>query len=201
MQAVGIQLLSKGTGSFWQIPHDVAPLGSFRRPLGLWGRDGQAAFCPDSLILAAVAGGIYRRRLHWQRGRLTGKSVRRAGPQLGDAEIQSALHLPPHCLHIVPSSEACGAELSGDWLPLFRASAPYVAMFCRSIMVFHLPGRLLDGSRSGELAGLLEDIVLCKLLGVQPVLVIALEDQVKARLSAENLCGGQTGDVSTPGWE
>lgn len=55
-------------------------------------------------------------------------------------------------------------------------------------MVFHIPGWLLNPTGDGpgaELDGLLEDITLCKLLGVLPVLVFSLEHQLLSRLEAD----------------
>eukprot|EP00931_Biecheleriopsis_adriatica_P063255 TRINITY_DN38264_c0_g1_i1.p1 TRINITY_DN38264_c0_g1~~TRINITY_DN38264_c0_g1_i1.p1 ORF type:complete len:614 (-),score=112.84 TRINITY_DN38264_c0_g1_i1:32-1873(-) len=115
--------------------------------------------------------------------------VRRA--QLMETEIRAAMQLEPSRLRVEPAEETArrssteGDDLRGGWLPLFRGSAPYVAMNRQSAMVFHIPGHLLDSERSAELANLTSDIVLCTLLGVRPVLVLALEHRVLARLKSE----------------
>lgn len=75
-----------------------------------------------------------------------------------------------------------GSATVGGWLPLFRGSAPYVAMFRSSTMVFHVPGSVLDPSSLSDLEGLLNDLVLCSLLGVRPVLVLSVEQRFLARL-------------------
>lgn len=113
--------------------------------------------------------------------------------RLLDTEIQAAMQLFPESLR-VESAEECsnksdsaleGDELRGGWLPLFRGSAPYVSMFRNCVMVFHIPGWLLDPSHSKELEAVLGDIALCALLGVQPVLVLSLEHRVMSRMRSE----------------
>lgn len=105
------------------------------------------------------------------------------------AEVEAwsaALQLPPDCLRIAPPDEEArprdAVSLTGDWMPLFRGSAPYISMFQGSIMVLHIPGRLFDPSARDEFDGLMGDIALCALLGVQPVLVLSLRERLVARL-------------------
>lgn len=142
--------------------------------------------------LAFVLGGFWS--YVWNRSRRCQRCSRAAKlaqwatrDRLLDTQIRAALQLPPDSLQIVSSETAQLNDLNliGDWLPLFRGSAPYVAMFRQSIMVFHIQGQLLDQICSRELEGLMEDITLCALLGVQPVLVISLEHRVLGRLHTE----------------
>eukprot|EP00439_Symbiodinium_sp_Y106_P082511 s828_g21.t3 len=56
-------------------------------------------------------------------------------------------------------------------------------VFQQSIMVFHIPGHVLQNA--AELEGLMSDIALCALLGVRPVLVPSLAQRVLARLGHE----------------
>lgn len=102
-----------------------------------------------------------------------------------ETEIRAAMYLDPARLRVVSSKESgeSGEALRGQWLSLFRASAPYVAMFQQSIMVFHIPGHVLQNA--AELEGLMSDIALCALLGVRPVLVPSLTQRVLARLGHE----------------
>mmetsp|Transcript_104159 Transcript_104159/g.335894 ORF Transcript_104159/g.335894 Transcript_104159/m.335894 type:complete len:451 (-) Transcript_104159:59-1411(-) len=58
-------------------------------------------------------------------------------------------------------------------------------MFRSSVMVFHVPGHLMEPGARGELEGLMQDIALCAVLGVLPVLVLSLEPRVLERLRAE----------------
>jgi len=110
-----------------------------------------------------------------------------------DKEIRAAMQLAPESLRVVPD---CGlpreeeGSLRGDWLALFRSSAPYVAMFQRCIMVFHVPCHLLEEAFRPDLLALLEDIRLCALLGVHPVLVASPEQRVLERMAASGGRGG-----------
>lgn len=123
--------------------------------------------------------------------------VRRAAPRpvstLRDSEVQASLQLPAEHLRIVQPdirgrlSEWTRASLEGDWMPLFRGSAPYIAMFRQSVMVFHVPGWLFDRRCRKDLEDLMGDVALCALLGVRPVLVLSLEHQLTARLRADGL--------------
>ncbi|CAJ1346594.1 unnamed protein product [Effrenium voratum] len=104
------------------------------------------------------------------------------------------MQLEPSRLQVQSEDAAESRDLRGQWLPLFRGSAPYVAMFRNSIMVFHIPGHLLADPQSSELEGLLGDIALCALLGVRPVLVPSLSQRIRARLAAE--CGQEVDSMS-----
>ncbi|CAK9108004.1 unnamed protein product [Durusdinium trenchii] len=122
----------------------------------------------------------------WRRKYNRSRCVARAQTELVEKEIRAAMQLDPTRLEIQSSKDSNdNRDLRGEWLPLFRGSAPYVAMFRQSIMVFHIPGRLLMETQSSELEGLLGDIALCAVLGVRPVLVPSLSQRVWARLSAE----------------
>lgn len=107
-------------------------------------------------------------------------------PELVEKEIRAAMQLDPSRLQIQSSKDSRdNRDLRGEWLPLFRGSAPYVAMFRQSIMVFHIPGQLLIDTQCSELEGLLSDIALCAVLGVRPVLVPSLSQRVLSRLRTE----------------
>jgi len=109
-----------------------------------------------------------------------------------DTQIQAALQLPPQCLQIAPADMPTkeNSQLTGDWLPLFRGSAPYVGMFRGSTMVFHIPGYLCLPEAQRDLEGLIGDIALCALLGVQLVLVVSVEHRMLERLRADMHIGG-----------
>lgn len=110
---------------------------------------------------------------------------------LHDKQIRAAMQLPPQCLRVVPDSGLPAEErLQGDWVSLFRNTAPYVAMFQRSIMVFHIPGHLLEKAFRPDLLALLEDIRLCHLLGVHPVLVASPEQRVLERIATKGAASG-----------
>ncbi|CAJ1462353.1 unnamed protein product [Effrenium voratum] len=117
-----------------------------------------------------------------------------AQSELVEKEIRAAMQLEPSRLQVQSEDAAESRDLRGQWLPLFRGSAPYVAMFRNSIMVFHIPGHLLADPQSSELEGLLGDIALCALLGVRPVLVPSLSQRIRARLAAE--CGQEVDSMS-----
>jgi len=125
------------------------------------------------------------------------------GTWLRDPLAQASLQLPPESLHIEPppaftteeqsktsaKAQSDSAGLSGDWLPLFRSSAPYIAMFRNSVMVFHIPGWLFDAEHATLLENLMGDVALCKLLGVRPVLILSLEHQLLERMRQEHGVG------------
>ena len=68
----------------------------------------------------------------------------------------------------------------GSFVEIFRSSTPYIKMHRGSTMVIHLDTRVLDEERL--LADLMDDVSLMTVLGVQPVLIISIRDQVDARL-------------------
>jgi amino-acid N-acetyltransferase len=72
------------------------------------------------------------------------------------------------------------ADGPGSFVEIFRSSTPYIKMHRASTMVFHLDTRILDEERL--LADLMDDVALITVLGVTPVLVISIRDQVDARL-------------------
>lgn len=72
------------------------------------------------------------------------------------------------------------ADGPGSFVDIFRSSTPYIKMHRGSTMVIHLDTRVLDEERL--LAELMDDVALITVLGVMPVLVISIRDQVDARL-------------------
>ena len=152
-----------------------------------------------SLLLAscstcALLGGCPRR---------AGALAHRGGVQLTLVELESELDselepsetqldsLPP--LGGVPQDLAADQIVPDEWDPastpadgpgsfvqIFRSSTPYINMHQGSTMVFHLDTRVLDEERL--LADLMDDVALITVLGVMPVLVISIRDQVDARL-------------------
>ena len=72
------------------------------------------------------------------------------------------------------------ADGPGSFVEIFRSSTPYIKMHRASTMVVHLDTRVLDEERL--LADLMDDVALITVLGVMPVLVISIRDQVDARL-------------------
>lgn len=137
--------------------------------------------CQAAAALAAGCGPLVLRQLR-------SRTRRKAAPtRLQDTEIQIAMQLRPDLLRVAPADVSAGPPrgLQGDWLELFRSSAPYVSMFRQSIMVFHIPSHVLDANSVSELEGLIGDIALCAVLGVQPVLVLSIEQRVLERLELE----------------
>eukprot|EP00933_Yihiella_yeosuensis_P081172 TRINITY_DN94727_c0_g1_i1.p1 TRINITY_DN94727_c0_g1~~TRINITY_DN94727_c0_g1_i1.p1 ORF type:complete len:474 (+),score=98.64 TRINITY_DN94727_c0_g1_i1:627-2048(+) len=59
-------------------------------------------------------------------------------------------------------------------------------MFRQSVMVFHIPGWLFAPEKRTQLEGILGDIALCALLGVQPILILSLEHPVMSRIRSES---------------
>lgn len=135
---------------------------------------------------ALSAGGGAARPRRRRRRHVAGRAA-----ALQDSEIVSAMTLPPEALAVKPAEEAdtrdTRRELTGGWLGLFRNSAPYIAMFRSTVMVFHIPGHLLEPARASELEGLLGDITLCTLLGVRPVVVVSAEQRIVQRAVDEGL--------------
>jgi len=72
------------------------------------------------------------------------------------------------------------ADGPGSFVEIFRSSTPYIKMHRASTMVIHIDTRVLDEERL--LADLMDDVALITVLGVMPVLVISIRDQVDARL-------------------
>ena len=72
------------------------------------------------------------------------------------------------------------ADGPGSFVDIFRSSTPYIKMHRGSTMVIHIDTRVLDEERL--LAELMDDVALITVLGVMPVLVISIRDQVDARL-------------------
>lgn len=72
------------------------------------------------------------------------------------------------------------ADGPGSFVDIFRSSTPYIKMHRGSTMVIHVDTRVLD--EEPLLAELMDDVALITVLGVMPVLVISIRDQVDARL-------------------
>lgn len=72
------------------------------------------------------------------------------------------------------------ADGPGSFVEIFRSSTPYIKMHRASTMVIHIDTRVLDEERL--LADLMDDVALITVLGVLPVLVISIRDQVDTRL-------------------
>ncbi|CAE7559748.1 argA [Symbiodinium natans] len=157
-------------------------------------RDARSSGRPETGgISVALTFGCHKRSSG--KGRRFRSVLRSAQRELLETEIRAAMYLDPARLRVVSSKESGEREgaLRGQWLSLFRASAPYVAMFQQSVMVFHIPGHVLQNT--AELEGLMSDIALCALLGVRPVLVPSLTQRVLARLRHE--AGTTVPEVST----
>lgn len=68
----------------------------------------------------------------------------------------------------------------GSFVEIFRSSTPYIKMHQGCTMVIHLDTRVLDQEQL--LDDLMDDVALIAVLGVLPVLVISIRDQVDVRL-------------------
>mmetsp|Transcript_103258 Transcript_103258/g.296394 ORF Transcript_103258/g.296394 Transcript_103258/m.296394 type:complete len:634 (-) Transcript_103258:41-1942(-) len=186
----------------WPLPPPRSPIASprcdEREPFAGRFRSGAYFAAPLLCALTSSSSRRVRRRAAALSRRLLGRVRRHAArDRLQDTEIRAAMQLPPEALEIVPGEEVANgrdsrSDLRGTWLNLFRNSAPYIAMFRNTVMVFHIPGHLLNDTRSAELEGLLGDITLCTLLGVKPVLVVAIEGRILQRATVEGL-GGEGG--------
>jgi len=68
----------------------------------------------------------------------------------------------------------------GSFVELFRSSTPYIKMHQATTMVLHIDSKVLDRETLFDL--LMDDIALLAVLGVRPVLVVSIREQVDARL-------------------
>ena len=84
---------------------------------------------------------------------------------------------------IVPDAwnpETAPDDGPGSFVEIFRSSTPYIKMHQGCTMVIHLDTRVLDQEQL--LDDLMDDVALIAVLGVLPVLVISIRDQVDVRL-------------------
>lgn len=68
----------------------------------------------------------------------------------------------------------------GSFVELFRSSTPYIKMHQATTMVLHIDSKVLDREELFDM--LMDDIALLAVLGVRPVLVVSIREQVDARL-------------------
>jgi amino-acid N-acetyltransferase len=66
-----------------------------------------------------------------------------------------------------------------SFVNMFRGSATYIANHRNTIVVFHIPGELLEWEGFSDL---MDDISLCWLLGMKPVVIVGCRTQVDDRL-------------------
>ena len=120
---------------------------------------------------------------------------------LTQAASESILAIDPSTIEVIPFSKLSeeGAVLGGaysgnnfeaerqssrfDFVNMFRGSANYIANHRNTIIVFHIPGELLSWDGFGDL---MDDIALCWLLGMKPVIVAGCRAQVNHRIGLEN---------------
>ena len=143
----------------------------------------------------ALLGGWTRRAsaVDHRRGvRLTAVELESSEPASDAAETTPASRIPAigdeqqidlAADQIVPDEwhpDSVLADGPGSFVDIFRSSTPYIKMHRGSTMVIHIDTRVLDEERL--LAELMDDVALITVLGVMPVLVISIRDQVDARL-------------------
>jgi|EP00979_Chaetoceros_neogracilis_P004079 amino-acid N-acetyltransferase len=117
-------------------------------------------------------------------------------------QAESILAIDPSTIEVIPFSKlseegnVLGGAYSGkdlaadnkqsskfDFVNMFRGSANYIANHRNTIIVFHIPGELLSWDGFEDL---MDDIALCWLLGMKPVIVAGCRSQVNYRLGEEN---------------
>ena len=143
----------------------------------------------------ALLGGWTRRASaadHRRGVRLTAVELESSEPASDAAETTPASRIPAigdeqqidlAADQIVPDEwhpDSVLADGPGSFVDIFRSSTPYIKMHRGSTMVIHIDTRVLDEERL--LAELMDDVALITVLGVMPVLVISIRDQVDARL-------------------
>lgn len=122
---------------------------------------------------------------------------------------ESVLAIDPSTIEVIPFAKlseegsVLGGAYSGskyqipaqnsqyDFVNMFRGSANYIANHRNTVIVFHIPGELLawDG-----FSDLMDDIALCWLLGMKPVIVAGCRSQVNQRILLER---GEECDISS----
>lgn len=121
---------------------------------------------------------------------------------LTQAASESILAIDPSTIKVIPfdslseETNVLGGAYSGnmeldlkkvrsqyDFVNMFRGSANYIANHRNTIIVFHIPGELLNWDGFSDL---MDDIALCWLLGMKPVIVAGCRAQINSRLGDEN---------------
>lgn len=118
-----------------------------------------------------------------RRGASEPKQLGKAKQQLGSLPAIREVPQDLSAEQIVPDDWKPGyavADGPGSFVEIFRSSTPYIEAHRGTTMVIHIDTRVLD--EEGLLAELMDDVALITVLGVKPVLVISIRDQVDARL-------------------
>lgn len=183
-----VPVSSVATGATTPVGTGLLALEGLTRPASYFRDPSLTSFHALPAGPCCIAGVLFAGMVTQGRSRRCGHMRRRVA--LGREEIRAAMQLDPARLGISSGDEAspdtqANNSLQGSWLSLFRGSAPYVAMFRQTVMVFHIPGHIMHPSCCEKLAGLMGDIAICALLGIRPVLVLSLEHQVLARVLTE----------------
>lgn len=110
------------------------------------------------------------------------------------AASESILSRDPSSIEIIPFTQSSdnGSEAtitSPDFVKMFRGSASYIANHRNTVVVYHIPGELLDWKSFPDL---MDDIALTWLLGMKPVIVVGCRKQIDLRLLANK--DGHAGD-------
>ena len=75
---------------------------------------------------------------------------------------------------------------SSQFVDMFRGSATYIANHRNTLMVFHIPGNLIDHDDSKIFRDLINDISLAWLLGIKIVIVAGCRYQVEKRIGSRS---------------
>ncbi|KAL3941027.1 MAG: hypothetical protein SGARI_000739 [Bacillariaceae sp.] len=129
-------------------------------------------------------------------------TVRGKGTQLTEAEDGSVLSILPSDIDIYQRNMSHIAELDecpivnvGDmfsnrhFVDMFRGSANYIASHRNSLVVFHIPGDLMDENPE-TFRDLMNDISLTWLLGMKIVIVAGCRYQIEKRLQDRTMHKG-----------
>jgi len=102
------------------------------------------------------------------------------------AAADLALAIDPSEIEIVPLAEGDDAAVPGrpafDFVKMFRGSAKYIANHRNTMVVYHIPGELLEWDGFADLC---DDIALTWLLGMKIVIVCGCRHQIDVRLGGE----------------
>jgi len=104
-----------------------------------------------------------------------------------ESASRAVLAIDPSTIEIVPlslsSDSPPSSSLEGetplDFVDMFRGSANYIANHRNTVVVYHIPGELIDDDFFPEL---MDDIALTWLLGMKPVIVAGCRKQIDEKM-------------------